>query len=38
MNKRGSDGRSSCKLYGVTNMAEVENTVVAGTEDGGDLV
>ena len=38
MNKRGSDGRGSCKVYGVTDMMEVVNVVVTGTGDGGDLL
>ena len=33
MNKSGSDGRGSCKVYGVMNMAEILNVVVTGSGD-----
>ena len=38
MNKRGSDGRGCCKVYGVANIVEVMNVVVTDTGDGRDLL
>ena len=38
MNKRGSDGRGSCIVYGVANMAEFTNVVVTDTGNGGDWI
>ena len=34
MNKRGSNGRGSGRVSGVTNTTEVANMVVKGTGDG----
>ena len=34
MNKRNSNDRDSCKVYGVANMAKVTNVVVTYTGDG----
>ena len=37
MNKRSSDGRSSCEVYRLTNTMDVANVIVTGAEDGEDL-
>ena len=37
MNKRGSDGRGSCKVYGMANTVKVTNMVVTVSGNGGDL-
>ena len=37
MKNRGSDGRGSCKVYGLANTAEVTIVVMTGSGDEGDL-
>ena len=38
MNKRSRDGRGRCKVYDVTNTAEITNVVVTGKQRVGLII